>query len=57
MLSRFQAHQGQVLSSAVTRYNDRTIMITGGNDDTLAVWEVSDAKVMPDSLRKTTNGK
>lgn len=40
-ISRWQAHTGLVLASAVTTRNDRLLYITGGNDDRVAIWDVS----------------
>ncbi|KAI5778432.1 hypothetical protein EDC01DRAFT_731807 [Geopyxis carbonaria] len=40
-ISRWQAHSGLVLASCVTTRNDRLLYITGGNDDCVAIWDVS----------------
>jgi di- and tripeptidase len=40
-ISRWQTHSGLVLASAVTSRNNRLIYITGGNDDCVAIWDVS----------------
>ncbi|KAA8909966.1 hypothetical protein FN846DRAFT_775710 [Sphaerosporella brunnea] len=41
-ISRWQAHSGLVLASAVAGRNGRLLYITGGNDDCVAVWDVSE---------------
>jgi di- and tripeptidase len=41
-ISRWQAHSGLVLASAVTDRNNRLLYITGGNDDCVAIWDVSE---------------
>ncbi|KAI5852733.1 hypothetical protein DFP73DRAFT_469640 [Morchella snyderi] len=40
-VSRWQSHTGLILTSAITTRNDRLILITGGNDDCVAIWDVS----------------
>ncbi|KAI5807338.1 hypothetical protein DFH27DRAFT_315009 [Peziza echinospora] len=40
-LARWEAHQGLVLSSVATTRRDRLIYITGGNDNCIAIWDVS----------------
>lgn len=40
-VSRWQAHSGLVLASAATTRNNRLLCITGGNDDCVAIWDVS----------------
>ncbi|KAK2058293.1 WD domain-containing protein [Colletotrichum caudatum] len=39
-VARWKAHEGKVLSSAVTTYNNRQYYITGGNDDDVAIWHI-----------------
>ncbi|KAI5840366.1 hypothetical protein BZA05DRAFT_414086, partial [Tricharina praecox] len=39
-VSRWRAHEGLVLASAVTEKNGRLLYITGGNDDCVGVWDV-----------------
>lgn len=52
-ISRWHAHSGLVLASAVTSRNNRLIYITGGNDDCVAIWDVSsyEAADAPNSVR------
>ena len=40
-MSRWQAHSGLVLASATISRNGRLLYITGGNDDCVALWDVS----------------
>lgn len=37
----WQAHDGNLLASASGIYQDRQIYVTGGNDNTVAIWDVS----------------
>ncbi|KAI1494859.1 WD repeat domain-containing protein [Biscogniauxia mediterranea] len=37
-LTRWQAHDGKILSSAVTTYESNQLYITGANDNTISVW-------------------
>ncbi|KAI3546684.1 WD repeat domain-containing protein [Colletotrichum abscissum] len=39
-VARWKAHEGKILSSAVTTYNNRQYYITGGNDDDVAIWNI-----------------
>ncbi|KAF2223444.1 hypothetical protein BDZ85DRAFT_109577 [Elsinoe ampelina] len=51
---RFQAHEGKTLSSAFRLHKGRAIYATGGNDNTIAVWDVSDCISAPSTNKKTT---
>lgn len=37
-LSKWEAHQGKILSSATTTYNNAQYFITGANDDSISIW-------------------
>ncbi|KAK1995232.1 WD repeat domain-containing protein [Colletotrichum falcatum] len=39
-VTRWKAHEGKVLSSALTTYNKRQYYITGANDDDVAIWHI-----------------
>ncbi|KAI9835858.1 MAG: hypothetical protein M1819_001756 [Sarea resinae] len=54
-LSRWQAHEGLILASAVASYNGQRIFVTGGNDDCVAIWNVSDCEPVPVGTPKTSN--
>jgi len=53
--SRLKAHEGRILGSAFTYRNQRPIYVTGGNDNTLAVWDVSDCISTPTGMGKTSD--
>jgi len=53
--SRFKAHNGRILASAFTFRKKCPIYVTGGNDNTLAVWDVSDCMHELAASAKTSN--
>ncbi|GAB7349314.1 hypothetical protein MBLNU459_g8453t2 [Dothideomycetes sp. NU459] len=53
--SRLHAHEGQILTSAFTHHKGRPLYVTGANDNTLAVWDVSDCILSPDSIKRSTD--
>ena len=53
--SRLKAHDGRILASAFTYHRKRPIYVTGGNDNTLAVWDVTDGVKTPNESSKTSN--
>ena len=55
--SKFQAHNHLILASTFTIYNNRPIFVTGGNDNTIAIWDVRDCVSAPASGKKSSNGK
>lgn len=54
--TRLRAHDGQILTSAFTYHKDRPLYVTGANDNTLAVWDVSDCIMSPDAVKRSTDG-
>ncbi|KAF3761243.1 hypothetical protein M406DRAFT_96117 [Cryphonectria parasitica EP155] len=56
-LSRWQAHEGKILSSACTTYQGHNYYITGANDNNLSVWRVDgireEAEDNPDESERT----
>jgi len=56
-LSRFQAHNGRILASAFSKYGQQNYYITGGNDDTITVWDVKDCIQGNGASTRTSNGK
>lgn len=42
-LSKWKAHQGKILASAVTNYRGRPFYITGSNDKTISLWSVRES--------------
>ncbi|KAM4063551.1 peptidase [Hirsutella rhossiliensis] len=41
-LSKWRAHEGKILASAVTTYGDHKYFITGANDDEISIWSTKD---------------
>ncbi|KAK4636296.1 putative di- and tripeptidase DUG2 [Fulvia fulva] len=53
--NRLKAHDGRVLTSAFSWHKDRPIYATGSNDNSLAIWDVSDCISAPYMGSKTSN--
>ena len=56
-MSTFQAHNGLILASAYTTYNDKPTLVTGGNDNTIVIWEVRDCAEPTPAPRRSNNGE
>lgn len=41
-MSKWKAHEGKILASAITTYKNKQFYITGANDDNVAVWSLKD---------------
>lgn len=41
-VAAWQAHKGKILASATSYFNDRKLLITGGNDNSIALWNIGD---------------
>jgi WD40 repeat protein len=55
-ITSFKAHDGLILASAFTRYNDKPTLVTGGNDNTVVIWEVRDCAEPNAVSRRNNNG-
>lgn len=55
-MSTFKAHNGLILASAYTMYNDKPTLVTGGNDNTIVIWEVRDCAEPTAAARRSNNG-
>ncbi|KAF2030462.1 glutathione degradosome [Setomelanomma holmii] len=53
-ITSFKAHDGLILASAFTRYNDKSTLVTGGNDNTIVIWQVRDC-AEPNAVAKRSN--
>ncbi|KAF2713424.1 glutathione degradosome [Pleomassaria siparia CBS 279.74] len=53
-VASFKAHGGLILASAFTTYNDKATYVTGGNDNTIVIWNVQDC-VKPMANAKRSN--
>ncbi|KAI9878928.1 MAG: hypothetical protein M1830_010112 [Pleopsidium flavum] len=54
-ISRWKAHDQLILASSVAQYRGRSIYVTGGNDDCVAIWDVTDCVHNPAKPSRTTN--
>jgi di- and tripeptidase len=55
-MSTFKAHNGLILASAYTTYDDKPTLVTGGNDNTIVIWEVRDCAGPAAAARRSNNG-
>ncbi|KAK0821214.1 hypothetical protein LTR02_001729 [Friedmanniomyces endolithicus] len=53
--SRLKAHEGRILASAFTYHRHRPIYVTGGNDCTLGIWDISDCLSPTVTATRTSN--
>ena len=56
-ITSFKAHDGLILASAFTKYNDKPTLVTGGNDNTIVIWEVSDCVETNAVVKRSNNGQ
>ncbi|PLB41385.1 glutamine amidotransferase subunit DUG2 [Aspergillus candidus] len=49
------AHGGTMLASAAGRYKDRHIYATGGNDNTVGIWDLTEVSLNQDQLSSINN--
>lgn len=45
-----------MLASAASRVKDRWIYVTGGNDDTVGIWDLTETSLEQDELKTVGNG-
>jgi WD40 repeat protein len=50
-----RGHRGEVLAVAVTEPDDRPVIISGGQDTTVRVWDVADRSAIGEPLRHGAN--
>lgn len=50
------AHEGTMLASAAGRVKDRYIYVTGGNDNTVGIWDLTEFSLDEDELPPISNG-
>ncbi|KAF2250169.1 glutathione degradosome [Trematosphaeria pertusa] len=54
-VSTFRAHDGLILASAFTTNNGKPTFVTGGNDNTIVIWDVQDCAEPSASTRRSNN--
>jgi hypothetical protein len=52
----WEAHKKLILASTVTTYRNQPYLITGGNDDCVAVWDLAETYTLPVKGPKPSNG-
>jgi di- and tripeptidase len=40
-VNRWKAHEGRILASAITTYNNQQYYITGANDNSVSIWDIT----------------
>jgi len=50
------AHEGTMLASAAGRFKDRRIYATGGNDNTVGIWDLTEFSMNQDEMPPISNG-
>lgn len=56
-ISSFKAHDGLILASAFTNLNSKATFVTGGNDNTIVIWEVPDCEGRGADTKRSNNGE
>ncbi|KAF1953052.1 glutathione degradosome [Byssothecium circinans] len=54
-VSTFKAHNGLILASAFTTSEDKSTFVTGGNDNTIVIWEVQDCASPSGNAKRNNN--
>jgi di- and tripeptidase len=50
------AHEGTMLASATGRFKDRQIYATGGNDNSVGIWDLTEFFMTQEELPPISNG-
>jgi hypothetical protein len=53
----WQAHKGTILAAASAVFKDRRIYVTGGNDDSVAIWNLPEISRVEPSIHSIENSK
>jgi di- and tripeptidase len=43
-VNRWHAHKGRILASAIVHHKGQQMYITGGNDNTISIWDINDCQ-------------
>ncbi|KAL5376455.1 hypothetical protein DPSP01_010464 [Paraphaeosphaeria sporulosa] len=54
-ISTFKAHEGLILASNFANYNGKPTFVTGGNDNTIVIWEVPDCEGRETDAKRSNN--
>ncbi|KAF2098217.1 glutathione degradosome [Rhizodiscina lignyota] len=53
--SCYRAHEGRILASAFIEHKERRLFVTGGNDHSIAVWDIADCAEASTEPKRTSN--
>ncbi|KAH7127147.1 beta-Ala-His dipeptidase, partial [Dendryphion nanum] len=54
-VSTFKAHEGLILASAFTTFDGKPTFVTGGNDNTIVIWDIQDCEGPSFTPKRTNN--
>ena len=55
--NQWKAHDRLILASSITSYNNKAVLVTGGNDDCVAIWDIGASVSQSNMQLRNTNGK
>jgi di- and tripeptidase len=55
-VAKWKAHDQLILASAIANCNGKAIFVTGGNDNCIAIWDVSDSAKARQKVSLSSNG-
>ncbi|MCJ1430760.1 hypothetical protein MMC27_000110 [Xylographa pallens] len=53
--NQWKAHDRLILASSITSYNNKAVLVTGGNDDCIAIWDIGASVSQPNMSLRNTN--
>ncbi|MCJ1397453.1 hypothetical protein MMC11_000646 [Xylographa trunciseda] len=54
-INQWKAHDRLILASSITSYNKKAVLVTGGNDDCVAIWDVGASASKSNMNLRNTN--
>lgn len=55
-IAKWKAHDELVLASAIASFDGKKVYVTGGNDNYVAIWDISNSAKDPKKASKISNG-
>ncbi|MCJ1295843.1 hypothetical protein MMC34_007407 [Xylographa carneopallida] len=53
--NQWKAHDRLILASSITSYNNKAVLVTGGNDDCVAIWDIGASVSQSNMQLRNTN--